>query len=730
MGVLLERFGMDAKSLKERRIFVGLDEKESRCLDDLKSWINTCAPAIACEFYDHQFSFAPTLAFFKNVTRKKKCTLEALRVGLEAAQAQYLKDICEHAKDLWAEDYFEKRLKVGMIHDQLNLPLKWYIGSYAKMQELLKAHLRDHLGLTEAFLEADMAFVKVFNLDMQAVADAFTLSNLTSMGLSFEGIEVDPGTDITEYLADIKEQMGLLVQQAQAIADDRLNEKVLENKIPGTLGDSFHLMVQHLTRMKLKMEAISKGELSNQGSQGRADGVLGTCLQRVSQTLETLMAVSTHIIQGTREGDFSRRFPQKDYAGSYRQLCVGMNELLDLTIGMLSFNTQVLSGSSTQLKAMGHNLLLGSQAISKRSSDSEAMVKSLNHRVQELSVGMGQMNEAIREISTNASDVSQQADVASEKAQTAREMVERLQSSSVSIGDVIKTVRSIAQQTNLLALNATIEAARAGEAGKGFAVVASEVKELSKETREATQHITTMVDKIQSDTALAVSSIQHIGELNRHLKELSCSIASAVEEQAIVTTETSKHLDRIAKDNNDMVKEMQQVVVESLGINSQAKGLANLASYQNRTAEELTHVIGAGDGEFIKWDKGEYSVGVESIDRQHQRLFELVNALFAGVKAMNQEVISSVLQELVQYTVNHFAYEERLFKEHGYPNEDAHVEQHRRLVGQVAAFAKEFSNGESMVDFRLLNFLRNWLKGHIQVEDMQYTKFFISKNIT
>ena len=730
MGALLDRFGMDAKSLKERRIFVGLEAKESQCLKALKPWIKACAPAIASEFYDHQFSFGPTLAFFKNVCRKKKCTLEALRVGLEAAQAQYLQDICDHAEALWAEEYFEKRLKVGMIHDQLNLPLKWYIGSYAKMQDLLRAHLRDHLDLTEAFLEADMAFAKVFNLDMQAVADAFTLSNLTSMGLSFEGIEVDPGTDITEYLADMKQQMALLVQQAQAIADDRLNEKFLENEIPGKLGESFSSMVQHLTRMKLQMEAISKGDLSDEGSKAKSDGVLGTCLKRVSQTLESLMSVSNHIIQGTREGDFSRRFPQKDYAGSYRQLCVGMNELLDLTIGMLSFNTQVLSGSSTQLKSMGNNLLLGSQAISKRSGDSATLVKSLNQRVQELSVGMGQLNEAIREISANASDVSQQADVASEKAQHAKDMVQRLQSSSESIGDVIKTVRSIAQQTNLLALNATIEAARAGEAGKGFAVVASEVKDLSKETREATQHITTMVDKIQSDTALAVASIQHIGELNRHLKDLSCSIASAVEEQAIVTTETTKHLDKIAKDNDNMVKEMQQVVVESLAINSQAKSLATLASYQNRTAEELSHVIGAGDGEFIKWDAVEYSVGVKSIDDQHQRLFQLVNALFQGVRNMNQEVISGVLQELVQYTVNHFAYEERLFKEHGYPSEEAHVEQHRRLVAQVGAFAKEFSKGESMVDFRLLNFLRNWLKGHIQVEDIKYSKFFISKNVT
>jgi hemerythrin len=397
---------------------------------------------------------------------------------------------------------------------------------------------------------------------------------------------------------------------------------------------------------------------------------------------------------------------------------------------MLSFNTQVLSGSSTQLKNMGKDLLQQSQNISQRSGESSKLVKSLNRRVQELSVGMGQMNEAIKEISGNASSVSLQADDASEQAQSATALVLKLKSSSESIGDVIKTVRNIAQQTNLLALNATIEAARAGEAGKGFAVVASEVKELSKETRDATQHITTMVDKIQKDTAMASAAIEHIGKLNRHLKDLACSIASAVEEQAIVTTETTKHLDGIAKDNDEMVGEMQAVVAQATGIKSQAEGLSILASYQNRTAAELSKVIGQEDQDFIRWDIQEFSVGVPSVDAQHERLFELVNALFQGVKKMDQVGIGEILEELVQYTVNHFAYEENLFRQHGYPGEQDHLEQHHRLVKQVSDFVKEFQSGESMVDFRLLNFLRNWLKGHIQVEDRKYTSFFVRKNIT
>ena len=65
------------------------------------------------------------------------------------------------------------------------------------------------------------------------------------------------------------------------------------------------------------------------------------------------------------------------------------------------------------------------------------------------------------------------ADEATTAARAASETVQRLGTSSMEIGNVIKVITSSAEQTNLLALNATIEAARAGEYGKGFAVVAT-----------------------------------------------------------------------------------------------------------------------------------------------------------------------------------------------------------------------------------------------------------------
>src|SRR5579883_3084272 len=138
-------------------------------------------------------------------------------------------------------------------------------------------------------------------------------------------------------------------------------------------------------------------------------------------------------------------------------------------------------------------------------------------------------------------------------------IVSKLGESSAEIGQVIKTITSIAQKTDLLALNATVEAARAGEVGAGFAVVANEVKELAKQTAAATEDISRKIEAIQTDAKSAVNAISTISGIISQVNQISATIAAAVEEQSATTSEMSRNLTDAAKGAGEVAQNINGV---------------------------------------------------------------------------------------------------------------------------------------------------------------------------
>ena len=255
------KLGVDDPSLARRREFIRLGDQEREVLIGLISWSATVAPSLVKDFYDWQFSFHPTQLFFEQRAASHQVPLETLRRRLEASQRGYYQGIFEGARSNWSGDYFEQRLRVGWLHDQINLPFKWYIGSYAEMQRLTHIYLAKSFS-SRKLAPAQEAIFKVFNYDMQAIGDSFLLSVLTSIGLDIESIERRPGTDRTEYFAQVKQATAVMLQQAEALADMRLTDPIFQAGGRQVAGNAFERVRTRLSKL-LETTTSMVGRLSN-----------------------------------------------------------------------------------------------------------------------------------------------------------------------------------------------------------------------------------------------------------------------------------------------------------------------------------------------------------------------------------------------------------------------------------------------------------------------------------
>ncbi|MDM4018534.1 methyl-accepting chemotaxis protein [Roseiconus lacunae] len=184
------------------------------------------------------------------------------------------------------------------------------------------------------------------------------------------------------------------------------------------------------------------------------------------------------------------------------------------------------------------------EAMTKRSA-AASETSTAKNSAKHVADAVHQFEESIQHISTNtdrALEVSREAVHATVQA---HESIQRLNASSDQIGDVVKAIAAVAEQTNLLALNATIEAARAGESGKGFAVVAGEVKNLAKETNDATEAVLQQVDQINRDTDSAVKMIHNVTDIINQINECQTLVADAAQRQMQTNRQVFQNLNNV-----------------------------------------------------------------------------------------------------------------------------------------------------------------------------------------
>jgi hemerythrin len=139
---------------------------------------------------------------------------------------------------------------------------------------------------------------------------------------------------------------------------------------------------------------------------------------------------------------------------------------------------------------------------------------------------------------------------------------------------------------------------------------------------------------------------------------------------------------------------------------------------------EIKSYIAPSKGSFVKLP-AEFHTGIEAVDKQHQRLVEMVTQLNMARKASygdrskKRQAVGNVIAEMIDYTLSHFAFEESLMEDAQYKFFHAHKRIHELFVNRASEYKNRFEADEDIVD-ELYEVLHRWLFNHIRNDDKAF----------
>lgn len=315
----------------------------------------------------------------------------------------------------------------------------------------------------------------------------------------------------------------------------------------------------------------------------------------VGQPLDEFIGVVNNLASG--EGDLTFRF-EATRSDEFGIMARAFNQLLSQlqdTLQQVDEATDVMLAKSETLNSTAERSNKTVEELTREThkidsaiaqlQDSAVTVSSTIRRSSEAALAadsdtntsVAVLNQAIRDIESQANDVDASVQVIAELAQASEE-----------ISGVMEVIRNIAEQTNLLALNAAIEAARAGEQGRGFAVVADEVRSLASRTQSSTEEIRNMIERLQQGSKVASEKMQQNKDTAFKTVEITRNAGNSLK-QAL---DAVASITRLNKDAVSLADQQKVVANEvNTGLTSiQDVGSAN-ASYAKEVAQNCEQLV-------------------------------------------------------------------------------------------------------------------------------------------
>jgi methyl-accepting chemotaxis protein len=383
----------------------------------------------------------------------------------------------------------------------------------------------------------------------------------------------------------------------------------------GSLAESFRAVTTFVKETASATHALAQGDLTHSLTARSADDVLAHSVNDSADTLRRLDSEIRRLVDAARAGNLTVRASSASFAGAYRELVDGINDMLDETLAPVTEATTVLgqvadrnlrvrvhgayrgdharltvalNSTLDQLESALRDVHIASEEVSSAADQISASSSSMADGASAQASTLEEINASLQELDTLSATSAREASAVKQLTVSARatadeglthmarlnEAMDAIHSSVGETARIMRTIDEIAFQTNLLALNAAVEAARAGDAGRGFAVVADEGRALALRSAEEAKRSASVIERSQQDAARGVE----IKELTqRQLSEIASTVSKV-----------SDAMQSIAERSEQQAEGLRQILDGTEHMNQTTQQAAATAEETAAAAQELT----------------------------------------------------------------------------------------------------------------------------------------------